>query len=437
MMRQRDISVLRAVLAYCILTLILLPGSVFAAKPDGNNGGRKSPEPKSEAPLSLVSESYYFRVSGENSCVGEDDQLAWSAAGSLEPGESFSYTPQVPGCINHLAAISVMATWDAGDLVLSSHAPDADLASLDAEQAGRYIEAPVVGTGAQLCMFPAYNHADVYYTVTLKNNSSETVHGIQVTGKSRNDWGIHYYQNCMNADADGDGWNDSLEHSMSNLLMPNNYIDGVFQPDILWGSNYLRSSARTLEFDDEIDSYPPDFNDDGIVDDVDLQTLYMWMGQGNGIPLENIDPNPGATGYHANALPWRRYDLDGNGFVGEEDLAIVELLSGLPVPMATDIVPPTARITSPEEGGSVPRGAYVMITAHAWDNASLSRVEYRVDGKTICSNTEPVSSSNNQSPLYYCWWETPKRSRDYTLEVMAVDGAGNSTISRAVQVRAR
>lgn len=135
-------------------------------------------------------------------------------------------------------------------------------------------------------------------------------------------------------------------------------------------------------------------------------------------------------------LPWRRYDLDGDGFVGEEDRPIVTQVLDQVVPMDADSISPTARVTSPSEGGSVPAGEYAMITAHVWDNAALSRVEYLVNGRTVCSQSDPLPSFGFTSPLYYCWWKVPKRKRIYELEILVLDAAGNTSLSEPVLVRA-
>ena len=177
--------------ALCAFPFLLLIGTadIAHAKPGGKGGNK--PPPVENTPLALSEEYYYFRVAGEDSCVGEDDQLRWSAEGSLAPGESFTFTPQKPACSGHPAAISVWASWDTGSLELRSIVPDADLASLDAEQVGQLIIAPEVGKTAQLCMFPAYNSDGVNYTITDQNLTSQPVHGIVFQGKSRKDWAIN------------------------------------------------------------------------------------------------------------------------------------------------------------------------------------------------------------------------------------------------------
>lgn len=433
MMHHRNISSnFRVPMIWAVALCLLLPG-LADAKP-GGNGRTKDPVPVDSPPMILEQESYFFRVPGETACLGEDDELEWLAAGSLAPGERFTFVPQVGACNRHPAAITVVASWGNGSLALESEVPDIDYASWDAGQLGRHIQAPNVGNSAQLCMFPAFTTDGVTYAITLTNTSTETVHDIRLHGRHENDWAIFYYPRCLNADADGDGWNDSLEHSMASLVYPNGYVDGVLQPDILWGSNYLRDRAQTPFPNDEIDSYPPDFNDDGRVDELDLAKVEEQLGAGNGIPLEQVSPNPGEFWFHENTLPWRRFDLDGDGFVGNEDWSIVQQIVGEPVPMTTDLISPSARITYPLDGDTVPRGEYVLIRSHAWDNAALTRVDYLVNDKIVCSQTEPVPSFGFTSPLYACWWKVPKRSTTHRLEVRAYDTVGNVNVKQTVLV---
>ncbi|HET6563981.1 MAG TPA: hypothetical protein VFG52_01105, partial [Xanthomonadales bacterium] len=354
---------------YGLLSVALLLSGTAEAKPPSKGSGSSGGEVYT--PMTLEQEKYYFRVSGSEECLGEDDELTWEAAGSLAPGESFSFTPAYPGCNGHPAAISVVSSWSSGALDLTSTVPDVDFASWDAEQLGQVIKGPIVGNAAQLCMFPAFTTDGVNYTITLSNNSSETVHGVILNGRHENDWSLFYYPRCLNADADGDGWNDSLEHSMANLVYPNGYVDGVYQPDILWGSNYLRAESQTATTDDEIDSYPSDFNDDGWVDEADLDLVESQLGQGNGITLEQISPNPGALWFHENTHPWRRYDLDGDGWVGNEDWRIVQQLVGQNLPLEEDIVLPTARILTPADGAAIAKGKSLLLESHVWDNAAI------------------------------------------------------------------
>lgn len=416
----------------CLMSVFLCCSNVAVARPPGQGG---APPPET-TPLALEYEDYYFRW-GQNSCIGEDDELEWLATGSLGPGETFTFSPAVTGCSGHAAAISVTASWDGGTLALSSNVPDSDYSSWDADQAGRLIEAPTLGKSAQLCMFPFYSSEGRDYTVAITNVSQTVVTNIRLHGRHENDWPIFYYPRCLNADADGDGWNDSLEHTMGILVYPIGYIDGVFQPYILWGSNYLRGHAETPFPLDEIDSFPPDLNDDGVLNQEDFSILEGWLGAGNGIALEDISPNPGPNWFHENTLPWRRYDLDGDGIVGSEDWQILQQTANSgAMPPVIDLVSPTARTLEPLDGALVPRGEYVMIRGHVWDNAALSLVEYRVNGREVCAITDPVPNYGFDSPFHYCWWKVPKRRGAYDIEIHAYDGAGNSAGSEAIFVEA-
>jgi hypothetical protein len=274
-------------------------------------------------------------------------------------------------------------------------------------------------------MFPTYKSGGALYTVTLTNRGDQAVHGIVLEGRHENDWSIYYYPRCINADADADGWNDSLEHTMAALLYPVGYIDGEYQPFKLWGSNYLRAEASSPASNDEIDSLPPDLNDDGLVDPADLVLFDDWLGEGNGIALQSISPNSGPDGYYPNSRPWRRFDLDADGHVGPEDRDILLQAIAQGPFGGVDEIDPTARVLLPIESASVPRGQPYRIEAHAWDNASLARVDYVVDGKVVCSVNDPVPDWGFDSPMYSCWWSVPRRSKAYQIQVIAVDAAGN------------
>ena len=231
--------------------------------PPGKGDDTTQEDPSTVTPVAIEYENYNFRnLSGDNSCLGEDDAFKWKAIGDLQPGESFTFTPQYPGCDGHSAAVSINLSWEGSELELSSYAPQADGVSWDPNQKGQLIVAPNVANTAQLCMFPFYTTSDTYYTITVTNVGTTTAKNVTADGQSENDWSVFYHHRCLNADADGDGWNDSLEYSMGKLVSPNGYIDGVYQPYILWGSNYLKSGADTLAANDEIDSYPADFNDE-------------------------------------------------------------------------------------------------------------------------------------------------------------------------------
>ena len=389
-----------------------------------------------ELPMSLEYENYTFRPSYDESCLGEDDALRWKATGSLEPGESYTYTPRVPGCISHPAVIAVVLSWDGSELELSGTVPDNDFASRDPDQKYSQIVAPNVENKAQLCMFPFYSSEEGYPTITITNVGGDVASNVVLEGLNDNDWSIFYYPSCLNADADGDGWNDSLEHSMANMVY---HSDGSADaPSVLWGSNYLRTNSTTFESDDEIDAYPPDFNDDDSVDDADVTKISQYLGQGNGIPLEAISPNLSPEFYYNNTLPWRRYDLNGDGHVSQTDVDIVTSLVGQPIPMPEDVVVPTARVLLSPDEVSVPRGEWYMIHGHVWDNAALARVEYLVDGNPVCSVTDPVPTFGYTSPFYTCWWEVPNRpGAIYDLAIRAIDAAGNVTTSAGVSMVAQ
>ncbi|NVK39848.1 MAG: hypothetical protein HWE39_01280 [Oceanospirillaceae bacterium] len=418
---------------------LCLSGTAIAGKPTSTNGNKQGADNSVSTPLALSRDTYQFRnLSGDNSCLGEDDHLIWEAIGDLEPGESFTFTPQYPACNYHPAAISVQLSWQGSELELSSTVPYDDFSSSNSDQTGMEIVAPTVGNSAQLCMFPNYKEEGVYYSVTVTNTGDALAENIVVDGRSENDWAVFYYSRCLNADGDGDGWNDSLEHTMANLVRYVTSSDGESALNTVWGPNYLKSHPSTSSAYDEIDSYPPDVNDDGQVDQLDIDRLSQFLGQGNGIPLSAISANPGDPGYlYLNTHKWRRFDLDADGYVSQADVDIVAALIGYPLPVSEDIIAPTARLLWPADGDSVTRGSLIQLKGHVWDNAAITRVDYIVDGQPVCSVSEPSPVWGTTSPFYQCWWDLPKKQGYHDIEIRVQDGAGNLATSQRIQVLAQ
>lgn len=381
--------------------------------------------------LTVNYERYFFQPAYDESCLGEDDALRWQATGSLAPGESYTYTPRAPGCRSHAAVVAVVLSWEGSELELSSTVPDNDFASRDTNQQGQQIVAPVIGNTAQLCMFPFYSLQEGAYAITVTNVGHSVASNVVLEGLNENDWLIFYYPLCLNADADHDLWNDSLEHSMANLVYHSD--GGIDAPFNLWGTNYLKVNSDTVVPYDEVDTYPPDINDDNFVGLADVSAITGHLGEGNGIPLESISPNPSPEFYYNNTRSWRRYDLDGDGQVSQTDVDIVSGLVGQPVPPFQDRVTPTARVLSPADGASVQRGQWFPIRGHVWDNAAITRVEYLVNGNVVCSATNPVPTFAFDSPFYNCSWVVPKRrGAVYKLTIRVVDASGNMTTSAGV-----
>lgn len=99
--------------------------------------------------------------------------------------------------------------------------------------------------------------------------------------------------------------------------------------------------------------YPPDVNDDGAVDQADVDKVASFVGEGTGVSLDLIDSEPGPNFVYAQVGPWRRHDLDSNGRVTTHDVDLVRALVGMPVPMTQDILPPTVELRSPVSGATV------------------------------------------------------------------------------------
>ena len=83
----------------------------------------------------------------------------------------------------------------------------------------------------------------------------------------------------------------------------------------------------------------------------------------------------------------------------------------------TDTAAPTATITNPRDGGTVPRATRIWITANATDNVGVTQIVTKVNGTTLCTVSTSTSS---------CRWRVPRtRNASYVIDVSARDAAGN------------
>lgn len=91
---------------------------------------------------------------------------------------------------------------------------------------------------------------------------------------------------------------------------------------------------------------------------------------------------------------------------------------------ATDATAPSATLASPTNGASV--SGLVAVDATALDNIGVSRVELRVDGSAV--------ATDSGSPYQFSWDSTRVGNGSHTLQVVAYDAAGNSGASARITV---
>jgi hypothetical protein len=345
--------------------------------------------------------------------VSEDDRLDWAASGSLAVGASYTFTPRYPDCANS-RAIVVTVSWDTGATIVISATVPGDTRLQSRISPGVVVSGTALRAGtARLCLFPYIGVTNWQSTsVTITNTGTVAADLISVSGHDANDWEIFYYDACQAVDADRDGWSDSVEHSMENLTMNE---DGL----ALMGTDYLRGSGTALP-DDEFDFVPPDFDDDGLVTASDLMRVGAHLGEGTGVTASAITPNAGADNFHLQKGGWRRFDLDGDGWITIADVEIERSLLGtVGTPTAVE---PTIAITGPI--GPVMRGSWSNVTTFASAPRGVTRVDFFIDRKFVLSDSEAP---------FTAWWQVPKRAgATYTIEVIGYDGSGRSSSASRV-----
>ena len=80
-----------------------------------------------------------------------------------------------------------------------------------------------------------------------------------------------------------------------------------------------------------------------------------------------------------------------------------------------DTTPPQVTITNPQDGQTV--SGTVIIRATASDNVGVSKVEFYIDGTKVGEDTS--------SPYEYSWNTTQYADGNHTIQVRAIDNAGN------------
>lgn len=101
--------------------------------------------------------------------------------------------------------------------------------------------------------------------------------------------------------------------------------------------------------------------------------------------------------------------------------AMLEALNYQP---AVDSEAPVVALTSPAANTTV--SGVVAIDAAAADNVAVTKVEFRVDGKLL--------SSDSSAPFAATWDVAAETAGFHTVEVLAFDGAGNVSLPASAQV---
>lgn len=388
-------------------------------------------------------------------CFGVDGQAAWSGTGSLDPGQSFNFVPAYPTCAqSEIPAIAMHLDWaGATKLRVETTNPFVEPSTKLASTMGFHQIAPVMAAAggrqqANLCMFTdpyatdaalGYDQASGYgppvnWAIKITNVGTQSA-SVNLTGQETNGWPADYFPGCVRADADGDNWNDMTEEALVFL----GGVDTSASPATL-GSLYEGNSGPVGIGGSTVASPDPaDLNSDGVIDQTDVAAVQQYVGQGNGLPIDELSPNGYVPGIVANPLcssgvtattfakqaPWRRDDLDGDGCVTSHDVSMVQGLVGKALPLTTDYLAPWAVITSPNTAPA--KASYVDITGFASDNALLTHVDTYVGSKLVCSDWAG-RQNNGMSPQYHCPWRSvPKRPGvQTTITMKAYDNAGRT-----------
>jgi thermitase len=138
----------------------------------------------------------------------------------------------------------------------------------------------------------------------------------------------------------------------------------------------------------------------------------------NGVTVASDTASPYQFTWNSTTLPNGSVSLTAVAVDAAGNAGTSAPVSVLVSNATTDTTPPTVAITSPTSGtvsGSVP----VSVTAS--DNVGVTRVDLRVNGTVI--------ASSNVAPYAFTWNTTTVANGTVTLDAVAYDAAGHSTIN--------
>ena len=129
-----------------------------------------------------------------------------------------------------------------------------------------------------------------------------------------------------------------------------------------------------------------------------------------------VDASSAASGFYK--IEAKAFDTAGNASPTDSVQIFVEEV------VQADTISPTVMLTSPNNNETV--SGTVSVTATAEDNVAVERVEFRIDGTLIATDTvAPFSTTMDASSA---------ASGFYTIEVKAFDTSGNASLVDTVQI---
>lgn len=111
-----------------------------------------------------------------------------------------------------------------------------------------------------------------------------------------------------------------------------------------------------------------------------------------------------------NNYEFRLYQNNGYTLLAKSSVVTVQ--------SAQDQQAPVVTISSPVNGSHVKKSSTITISANASDDVGITRVDFFVNGKLICTDT---------TSTYNCTWIVPKKpGASYNIEARGYDSSGNS-----------
>lgn len=160
-------------------------------------------------------------------------------------------------------------------------------------------------------------------------------------------------------------------------------------------------------------------------------TPITWSLTGGALPSGLTLSSTGVISGTPSAAMTASFTVQASNSAGSNSKALSLTIAAPPTtPPATgtDTEAPSVQLTSPSTNVALRRGATLTLTASATDNVGVVTVQYRLDGVVIGTGTGTTWA--------YDWATILVRNNGWhILDAVAVDAAGNSSVSQGVRVR--
>lgn len=222
----------------------------------------------------------------------------------------------------------------------------------------------------------------------------------------------------------------AVKHDWTNVLARYNYVNGMLYSISLNTGFQNTGGAGMMPWQVNVDGDLSSGSEPVIAGGRYTMTVTQRVGTGIGTTYVDV-LEPVTASFELQGYIWATF-LDttltrvpeGDVTITSNDVLEPTQVAGLFVTAESDEADPTAEITAPANGATV--SDLVEITASASDGVGVDRVEFRIDGVLMCTDTT--------APYAFAWDARPVAPGPHAIDARAYDDAGNWADAATVNV---